>query len=288
MKVENPYQILTDGSWLRGNLHAHTDRSDGRRPPQTVIDDYAARGYDFLMISDHDMVTCPDEFHSNGMILIPGNEVSADGPHILHVNTRVVVRPSPRRQEVLAAIADAGGFAVVNHPNWQRMFDHCTIQQLTEWTGFAGMEIYNGTIGRLDGSPYATNKWDILLSQGRRVWGFANDDSHLASEDVGLGWNMVYARERSAQAILASLQSGNFYASTGVTITGITVDQNRIKISTRDAERIVAIMQVGRRFAQVDSTELEIIVPENAEYVRFECWGRGERFAWTQPFFVKD
>ena len=32
---------------------------------------------------------------------------------------------------------------------------------------------------------------------------------------------------------------------------------------------------------------LEVEVPADAGYVRFECWGAGETFAWTQPFFIK-
>jgi len=79
------YTALTGGNWMRGNLHAHTLRSDGKRPAQEVVDDYAARGYGFLMLSDHDVFTSVDEFaplQDNGLILVPGNEITADGPHI--------------------------------------------------------------------------------------------------------------------------------------------------------------------------------------------------------------
>jgi hypothetical protein len=82
------------------------------------------------------------------------------------------------------------------------------------------------------------------------------------------------------------LRNGRFYASTGVTIKDVRVDGTRIRVETADAERIVALQQVGKRFAQVDGTAIEVDVPDAATYVRFECWGRGERFAWTQPFFV--
>jgi len=286
-RLEHPYVELTNGRWVRGNLHTHTDRSDGRRPPQAVIDDYAGRGYDFLMLSDHDLYTNPAEFDARGMVMLNGNEVTANGPHLLHVNTTRVVEPNRQRQRVINdVLAKGDGFIIVNHPNWQAAFDHCTIGQMREWDGYVGLEIYNGTIGRLDGSPYSTNKWDMLLSSGRRLWGFANDDSHLPREDVGLGWNTAFVRERTAPAILEALRIGRFYASTGVTITDIHVDGTRVRIETADAERIVALQQVGKRFAQVDDKAIEVDVPDSATYLRFECWGRGERFAWTQPFFV--
>jgi hypothetical protein len=127
----------------------------------------------------------------------------------------------------------------------------------------------------------------MLLRTGRHVWGYANDDSHAETGDVELGWNMVDAPDRSPKAIIDSLATGRFYASTGVTITGIHVDGMRITIETADAERIVALRDTARRHAVADARSITGEVPPDATYMRFECWGRGERFAWTQPFMVK-
>jgi hypothetical protein len=290
--LENPYGDLSSGRWLRGNLHAHTTASDGERPIQEVVDDYVSRGYDFLMISDHDIHTTAKDLaklDTKGMVLIPGNEITEKGPHLLHVNATRLVPPTLPRQTVLNEISsDSSSFAVMCHPNWLEQFDHASISQLREWVGYSGIEIYNGVIGRLPGSSYALDKWDLLLSQGRKVWGFANDDSHAKSGDVGLGWNMVYARKRTAASIVEALKAGRFYASTGVTIQKIETKGRKLRLSTKNAERIVAIQQSGRRIAQTDSRSIEVTVPGKARYVRFECWGRGEEFAWTQPFFVRE
>ena len=70
--IESPYDNNSK-LWLKGNLHAHTTESDGKRSPQAVVNDYAARGYDFLMISDHDKLTDPAKLDARGMTLIPGN-----------------------------------------------------------------------------------------------------------------------------------------------------------------------------------------------------------------------
>src|SRR5436190_23257039 len=120
MKITHPYSQLTGGQWLRGNLHTHTTRSDGARSPQTVIDDYAQRGYDFLMLSDHDIFSAPEDYakwNPRGLVLIGGNEVSANGPHILHVDADRRVEPAKRRQQVFESINASHGFAIVNHPN---------------------------------------------------------------------------------------------------------------------------------------------------------------------------
>ena len=289
MKIDHPYRGLTNGEWLRGNLHTHTTNSDGANRPQRVINDYAKLGHDFLAITDHDTYTSPKDYrkwNDKGMVLIPGNEVSANGPHIVHVGADRLVEPAARRQELINSIAAGKGLAVIAHPNWLNEFDGTKITQMQEWVGYHGLEIYNGLIGRLSGSPYSTNKWDILLSQGRQLWGFAHDDSH-ADQDVGRGCNVVYSRKRTAGAIVEALAAGRFYASSGVIISSIKVRGTKITIDTENASRIVAIGDYGRRQACVDDSRIVFDVPEGLSYVRFECWGDGEKFAWTQPFSIK-
>src|ERR1044071_9640474 len=105
----HPYDNLTGGKWLRGNLHTHTTRSDGARDVQTVLDDYANRGYDFLMISDHDIYTSAqdyDAWNSHGMLLIAGNEITRNGPHLLHVHADRFVEPLADRQAVIEAVVE--------------------------------------------------------------------------------------------------------------------------------------------------------------------------------------
>jgi len=287
--LTHPYQSLTHGAWLRGNLHTHTTRSDGSRPQQPVIDSYRERGYDYLMLSDHDIFTSASELSelaAGDMVLIPGNEVTAKGVHILHVGADRKIEPTEDRQIVFDSVAATTGSAIVNHPNWQQAFDHCPIASLKAWNGYIGIEIFNGVIGFLEGSPYATNKWDILLSSGRRVWGFANDDSHAEGHD-GLGWNVTYAQDRTPDAIVEALAAGCFYPSTGVVIESIDVDGLTVQIKTKNAQRINALVDHGRRIKTVDDNAIEVTAPQNAKYLRFECWGAGESFAWTQPFFIE-
>ena len=290
MKIANPYHDAPAGSWLRGNLHTHTTASDGRQPIQKVVADYAALGYDFLAISDHDILTDATDYaklDAHGLVLLPGNEITRNGPHLLHVGADKLVAPHADRQQVIDEVNAGTGFIVANHPNWELDFNHCSFENLDTWQGYAGLEIFNGTIGRLDGSPNACDKWDRLLARGRRLWGFANDDCHLPSEDMGLAWNMVGTTDRSPTGILAALRRGCFYGSTGVTITSISVNGNRIRIESPNADRIIAYQAVGREFANVEASSLEVEVPANARYVRFECLGRGGHAAWTQPFFIE-
>lgn len=289
MRFANPYASVDWSRAVRGNLHSHSRQSDGAAEPQAVIDAYAAKDFGYLMFSDHDVHTEAEQlarWDAKGLTLIPGCEVSAHGPHLLQVGGAARAEPREDRQAVIDAIVAGGGLAVLNHPNWFADHDHWKQEQLLALERYAGIEIYNHVITELPGSPYATDRWDRLLGRGRRIWGFANDDSHALGH-VGFAWNTAFPDAPGAAGVCAALQAGRFYASTGVTIDRITVDGNRIAIAARDAERIVAVLDWGKRGTVVDGQELVYEVPETVSYVRFECYGSRDRRAWSQPIFVE-
>lgn len=286
-RIASPYPR----SWkysLRGNLHTHTDVSDGTRSMQETLEDYAGRGYDFLVFTDHDKCGDVEALDPKGMILIPGVEVSGNGPHILQIGSGSPVEPLGDRQEVINSINAGGALAIVNHPNWQRHYNHFPQEMLEALTGYGGMEIYNGCIRRLPGVPLATDRWDRLLSQGRRIWGHGVDDAHRP-EDFGRAWDVVLTDERSPEAVLNALRTGSFYASTGVAITSIVVGDDSVQVETEDAGLILAVSGDGRIVGEEEAGRMELpIPPEASGYVRLECYGRGDSMAWTQPFFLPE
>lgn len=274
--------------WLKGNFHTHTTNSDGPFSPQETLHRYQALGYDFVMLSDHDYLTTCEGLDPCGLALIPGAEISLDGPHILQVGARSLVPPDPGRQAVLDAIAADGSFAIMCHPNFDRHFNHCPQDLLETLAGYAGIEIFNAVVMVLEGSPWAADRWDRLLGHGRRVWGFANDDCHRPS-GLGLGWNMVQSADRSPRAIIEAARQGRFYASNGVTIERIRVEGMTITLEAPDACQISVYSDFGFRRAFTEDSALSFTVPADAayHYVRFECTGCAERKAWTQPFFLE-
>lgn len=275
-------------TWLRGNIHTHTTESDGKKPPQEVVDIFAGLGYDFLMISDHDKVTAVDMLDAKGMTLISGNEISAKGPHLLHVGAQRVVAPDVNRQAVLDEVGKAGGFAVMNHPNWRKNYDHCPLEVLEKLQGYVGIEIFNGVVIELEGCELATDKWDRLLAQGRRIYGFATDDSHDYPRHAGVGWLMVQSAARDGGSIVAALQAGRFYASTGVTVDEIAVNGLTAKVRAGNAEKIRVVADYGQVLLNVPGPSAEFTVKpgEKSTYIRFEFYGPGDAMAWLQPMFI--
>ena len=286
MTLQNPYRGDGDSgfTWLRGNLHAHTMLSDGALPPEAVIAAYEARGYDFLAISDHDRFVPPAAYQARtGMTLIPADEVTAGGPHVLAVQVGEVVAPDPDRQKVIDATLAQQGFAVLNHPNWQAHYDHFPQELMARLDGYAGIEIYNGVVERLEGSALATDCWDRLLTAGRRVWGFAHDDFHRP-EDLARGWIVVQASGRGATEICDAIRHGRFYASTGVEIARIEVDGPSLFVAALNAGRIRFLGAGGRELAYADAPEARYrVTGDEGGYVRAECHGDGTHYAVPTP-----
>src|SRR5688500_16976821 len=76
--------------WYQGNTHTHTTESDGDSPPEVVARWYKERGYNFLVLSDHNVWTDPSKLRhlaDSSFILIPGEELSSRfNDKAVHVN----------------------------------------------------------------------------------------------------------------------------------------------------------------------------------------------------------
>lgn len=78
---------------LRGDLHSHSYRSDGKRDPSALAGHFREQGYDFFALTDHNRHYPGDEIDDTyngvrlGIVRIKGEEVHAPGSvvHIVHV-----------------------------------------------------------------------------------------------------------------------------------------------------------------------------------------------------------
>lgn len=279
---------MTHFSWRRGNLHAHTTLSDGEHAPEELIAAYEARGYDFLALTDHDLLASVEQLQKHtSLLLIPGTEITANGAHLTASGVCCDILPHADRQ---AAINDAlaqDALVVLNHPHWEAHFEHWPFNELLRLTGYAGIEIFNGITQFGEGNPVATGVWDRLLSSGRRVWGFANDDTHFDGT-LANGWNMVRLPAEAPvtwPALREAILGGDFYATTGVTLGDIVWNDGALSVTSENADRIRFFGAHGRLLASFDSP-VAAFTPASAEpYVRAEAYGPRGTVAWTQPVF---
>lgn len=291
LRIDSPYHHC-QGSWYRGNLHTHTTESDGDFSPCEVIQKYSDQGYNWLCLTDHDKITPPPSPLPNGILVFSGNEITNRGPHILHIGASELIEPKADRKLVLEDIHKKQGFCILNHPNWEKTFSHWpqdTIESLPKT--FQGLEIFNGVVQRQEGNPQATDRWDMLLSKGYRVWGYANDDFH-GIEDMTRGWNMVCAKDCTIDEIIGGLREGRFYCSTGVSLSTLEVNEHSVRIIATNGSLCVASGDWGIELGRFAGRAWELDIAELARdrrpgYIRFEILGDMGMKAWTQPLFLR-
>lgn len=286
----NPYH-QRDGDWLKGNLHTHTSPASGcgRISIEDSVNLYVERGYDFLAISDHCVYT---EHKDDRITLIAGTEWNAEGGRyhagVYSLSPEDVLNAirTSDQEKLLEDMAQTDALVILNHPNWQ-LRPHYRREELEQRDGYYGIEIYNGVIERLHGYAISTDKWDYLLANGKRVLGFASDDSHNEN-DIGLAAIYVRTKTNSPQDIMSSIKSGNFYASSGAVINDIRMKDGVIEIETPDAQEIQVRSDGGKWIHRVTDKAIRFDTNSiDASYIRFTVFGQGAAMAWTQPFFLK-
>ena len=232
--------------WFKGNLHTHTNKSDGDSSPEIVVDWYSNNKYDFLVLSDHNHLTILESDQTK-LLLIPGEEITLNLPYTIHINAigiKKVIEPTLRSTKVktlqanIDNIISAGGLAEINHPNFRWALNE---KDLVQVRGAHFLEVFNGNYNTHNygggGKKSVEEMWDEMLSKKIKIWGVAVDDSHHFKEEFaphrhnpGRGWVEVFAKNLSEKNILDSMRNGNFYFSNGIKFKNIKLNKEKIEI----------------------------------------------------------
>jgi hypothetical protein len=270
--------------WFKGCMHCHTNMVDGDSSPERVARWYKDHLYNFLVISDHNVLTNPkdiydvEEIVDSTFILIPGEEVL---------------------QYDIDAIRATGGIAQINHPLRQYSFDDRVISKLKNVNL---MEVYNFNKDNHNfaagGHPGMEEVWDRLLSMGKLYYGTASDDAHWFSKEFNLDIAIpgkarivVKAPALTEKDILDSLSAGRFYCSDGVFLKDlkITGTSYALEIEQHKDHTYTTCFtgKDGKILSRVDGTKATYTFKGDELYVRAKVMASSGEFAISQPFFLK-
>lgn len=299
--------------WYKGNTHTHTLNSDGDSHPDDVAKWYKERGYAFLVLTDHNVLTSVEALNAlHGLderfLVIRGEEVTdrfAD-KHI-HVNalnpTRLIAPQGGTSvldvaQRDVRAIRSAGAVPHLNHPNYGWSVTADEIRQLEGLTLF---EVFNGhpmqnNLGG-GGVPGLEEAWDQILSSGKLMYGLATDDAHHfkrpddpTASRPGQGWIVVRADTLTPTAILDAVERGDFYSSTGVELRDYRVSATEMTIDIRPTAfskyRVQFIGKGGAVLSEVTTNPATYRITGREGYVRARVLESNGAKAWTQPVVV--
>ncbi len=303
-----PCLISAQSYWYKGNTHVHTIKSDGDSSPDAVVRWYKEHGYNFVVINDHDyrtpveglnaLFSAPDKF-----LVIPGVEVtdSFEGRQVhvngINVNRTVLPQGGANASEIInrdaRAIKQAGGVPQINHPNvgWS-----LSAEKMIAATEANIFELRSGNFKGGGDFPSTEEMWDAMLSAGRVIYGTGSDDAHRfknESRNPGTAWIMLRANKLTAADIMAALERGDFYTTTGVVLDGYDVSKQEVKLEiavNEDAEeryRTFFIGKGGQVLKRDDSPTPSYQFKGDELYVRVRVEASGGAVAWTQPIFLK-
>ena len=237
--------LIGEPGWYRGDLHMHTAHSDatcagqdGVRAPCPVyrtVDVAAARGLDFIAITDHNTISQFDAERElqpafPRLLLIPGREMTTFKGHAnlfgptAFIDFRLGDKAVPDMKALEDATAASGGLFSVNHPmlpSGENCMGCGWTATDTDWRGVQAIEVVNGGAlaysdagdGVFSGLPF----WQAKLNAGYRITGVGGSDNHDAGLDprkasaVGRPTTVVFAQALSTPAILAGIRAGRVF-----------------------------------------------------------------------------
>ena len=205
-------------SWLFGDLHVHSDASDGQHSIPTLAARAKKQGLDFLAVTNH------NNYSENlalprvpGLTLIPGTEWTH---YRGHMNFLGIARPFSgsfvannlaQMRDITRQARERGALVSVNHPKC----DLCPYLWEDE-DSFQLVEIWNGPMRGVNRRGIAW--WTQLLRQGRRLPAVGGSDFHRDKGPVRLGnpVTAVWADSPRAEDILSALARGRSYVTSSV------------------------------------------------------------------------
>jgi hypothetical protein len=206
-------------------------------------------------------------------LVIPSEEISNKANDLpVHINATNL---QEQRQRTGVPM-----FTHINHPNF---YWAITLEDMIGLKGERFFEVYNG-------HPMVRNYGDSLHLGMEAMWdkiniayinrnqpmmfGLATDDSHNyhqfgeAFSNAGRGWVMVQSEKLDAASLITAMEAGNFYASTGVELSELVIENGQIKIVVAaETEVTYKIEFVGVRKGEEESKVIETINGGEAKFM---------------------
>jgi len=167
----------------------------------------------------------------------------------------------------------------LNHPNF---YYSVSLEDMVALKGERFFEIYNGhpLVHNMGDSTHLATEdmWDLiniayLRNKKPIMYGTATDDSHHYHvkgkkwSNAGRGWVMVKSDTLSVKALIHAMETGDFYATTGVTLKTLQIRNKELSIEV-EAEKDVNynIIFIGCKKGDTETKELLNISGSKANY----------------------
>jgi hypothetical protein len=299
-----------EGRFFRGNLHCHSNRSDGLLKPEDVIGAYRDAGYDFICLSDHFeaeygwQITDTRHSRDEGFTTIVGAELSSaawDERNTYWVTAAGLpvdfeAPPADDHAEAIERTVGCGAFVVMLHPGLNNL-PLAAADELPALGAVDAVEIYNHNMaaGAFPDGAHGAYMLDGLLEKGYRVLVNAGDDAHFGHPlDRFGGWVEVHCERLEAETLLDSLKAGRYYSTQRPALRELLVDGDRLYVETSEVYAITLTGSGDRWLSAQERTseggepinEADFdLTPFRGSYCRVTVVDSAGRRAWSNPIW---
>lgn len=242
--------------WFKGDLHMHSNHSDGAYSLSEVITHVKETGLEFMALTDHNTFSQNDAYPmTEDLAIIPAVELTTNRGHS---NFYGVKRPftdfrCQTVEDVQRVIKEGeanGALISVNHPHC----DYCWWDWGLDHFDFQFVEIWNGVWSKAN--QRSLDWWHNQLCKGKRIVAIGGSDKHGQDEWIRYGGptTWVLAKSHSPRGILEGIRKGHVCVSAHPDEAFIDLKLNQVGMG-------------GTLYTQCDLEEVELTctVHETAE-----------------------
>lgn len=301
--------------WVKGDLHLHTNHSDGTYSVAEVMDYAKKAGLDFIALTDH------NTFSQNKLIdttinlaVIPGVELTTNNGHCNFYGVEKPFRDFRCSSlEDVKAVIDEGrsnqALISVNHPHC----NFCPWEWGLEDIGFDYVEVWNGPWS--NANHRALNWWQEQLEKGNKLIALGGSDKHGPHQvnKYGIPTSLVKSKTNNLKGLLEGISKGKvcivseptsppLELSLGGRDMGSTVVINssiqKLPLKTKVFNnQLNALLKIYSEKGLYDKYHIErgdhvkdLTVPVKKGFYRAELWNEeeGHPLSITNPIFVQE
>ena len=288
---------------LYGDLHIHSDASDGKYDAFEIGKKAKEKGLDFVALANHNNYSLNFSLpEMNGFTFIPAVEWTH---YKGHMNFFGVKNPfgnsfiANSREEMQSLIFEArgrGAVISVNHPKCR----FCPYLWEDE-NAFDMMEIWNGPMRPTNTDGIAW--WTELLKKGRKIPIVGGSDYHSPKgfAKIGNPVTAVYSASPSAEDILDAIKNGHSFVAYGKDApvidlrygsyrmgdTAVLSGDNNLIVSVETKKKAKIILVTDREEKEIQSGSVPI---ENIKFAYIKIFGsHGKKIlAVSNPIYFKE
>lgn len=231
--------------WYAGDLHTHSNHSDGIYSVGEMVRFAKESGLQFLCLTDHNTISALDEWDADvasraddRFLVLKGMEYTTTRGHAnaFGLHTPIDWHADGRKRtfsHIAAETKAQGALFSINHP-----FSTNSSSNWAEWdmdlAQVDSLEVWNHLqmIKRCGGEEKALAKWNELLNEGYRITGLGGSDAvhrHPSSEHrIGMPTTYVWMERLTRDDLLNGIKEGRVVVSEGPLLQTTLTYNNRV------------------------------------------------------------